>query len=638
MAKMTRRMAEAKIQETLNEYNKKIEEAKNYIDYLPLEGKKLVENYEKNLDNRKTLLNKALEDKSFFETLTDEQVFNLLRICQALIKKFELVIKEDNNMIEKKNNLDKAMLLLEEFGDEKSQKAIREYKNGKRSILFGKLSKNTYGMTKNLNSIYTHIITNDFEKDTIENQIQVAITLAHEFKRNGVTNSINVETRDIVLEDTKIIESFANIYGEEIYKKFPEYGILHYIKKIFGETEVKDFADFAFDSTGNYWKVNEAGDLIDDGNTSKVFDATGKEVYSGSTGRQGTLEAWLNLDNAFVSLLKPAGYEYNGKQWSKNPGKIDRGIIEKAHKGGLLTDDQYKLIQLAAGKSASNDDKSEKIGFFKQILTDYYKVKAMQTQVQIDLADRAWEWLGRKWNKWFGEKVEQTVLTVNVENNKEEVTEEKNKSIKTSGNNLYYKQPVDFITIFSPQTMNEFIQDENGSKCNLFLEKVTSTLSEEIAKKILPNGIKSAAGLHKEFQTNKNLKMLNPESHWHYDRTPKQLLESAKEAAQKATDMANAGYLVIAASPKYENYSAHVSFVISQDNKYNFDYNPNLEYQKIYQGTTGYDKHQQSSNTVLWDYPVFLQAGNSTGIVPPGSAFSRLLFNNDKVDYYVVKK
>ena len=76
-----------------------------------------------------------MEDKSFFETLTDEQVFNLLRICQALIKKFELVIKEDNNMIEKKNNLDKAMLLLEEFGDEKSQKGIREYKNDKTNFL-----------------------------------------------------------------------------------------------------------------------------------------------------------------------------------------------------------------------------------------------------------------------------------------------------------------------------------------------------------------------------------------------------------------------------------------------------------------------------------------------------------------------
>ena len=32
-----------------------------------------------------------------------------------------------------------------------------------------------------------------------------------------------------------------NTYGDESYLKFPEYGILHYIKKIFGETELKDF-------------------------------------------------------------------------------------------------------------------------------------------------------------------------------------------------------------------------------------------------------------------------------------------------------------------------------------------------------------------------------------------------------------
>ena len=404
MAKITRRMAEEEIQKTLNEYNKKIEDAKNYIDYLPLEGKKLVESYEKNVDNRKALLNKVVEDKSFFETLTDEQVYRLLKICEELITKFDLEIKEDNKVLEQKNILDKAIILLEEYGDEKSQKAIREYKNGKRSILFGKLSKNIYGITKNQNSIYTHIITNEFEKDTIENQIQVAITLAHEFKRNAVSNSINAETRDIVLEDTKIIESFANTYGEEIYLKFPEYGILHYIKKIFGETELKDFADFAFDSTGNYWKVNEKGDLIDDGNTSKVFDSTGKEVYSGSTGRQGSLEAWLSLDNAFTSLLKPAGYEWDGKQWSKNPGKIDRGIIEKAHNEGLLTDDQYNLIQLAAGQSTSNDDKSEKISLINQLLTDYQKANAIKTQTQINFVNRAWEWIGRKWNKWFGEK------------------------------------------------------------------------------------------------------------------------------------------------------------------------------------------------------------------------------------------
>jgi hypothetical protein len=195
-----------------------------------------------------------------------------------------------------------------------------------------------------------------------------------------------------------------NTYGDESYKKFPEYGILHYIKKIFGETELKDFADFAFDSTGNYWKVNEKGDLIDDGNTSKVFDSTGKEVYSGSTGRQGSLEAWLSLDNAFTSLLKPAGYEWDGKQWSKNPGKIDRGIIEKAHNEGLLTDDQYNLIQLAAGQSTSNDDKSEKISLINQLLTDYQKANAIKTQTQINFVNRAWEWLYMQWNKCFGEK------------------------------------------------------------------------------------------------------------------------------------------------------------------------------------------------------------------------------------------
>lgn len=101
------------------------------------------------------------------------------------------------------------------------------------------------------------------------------------------------------------------------------------------------------DSTGNYWKVNEKGDLIDDGNTSKVFDSTGKEVYSGSTGKQGSLEAWLSLDNAFTSLLKPAGYEYDGKQWSKNPGKIDHTVIEKAHNEGLLTDEQvFNLLRI----------------------------------------------------------------------------------------------------------------------------------------------------------------------------------------------------------------------------------------------------------------------------------------------------
>ena len=97
-------------------------------------------------------------------------IFNLLSIYPG--------IKVDAKAASNIDVTDSAVLvgdLMEEnnLGDNwnpaNNKGRLREYKNGKRSILFGKLSKNTYSMTKNLNSIYTHVITNDFEKDTIEN-------------------------------------------------------------------------------------------------------------------------------------------------------------------------------------------------------------------------------------------------------------------------------------------------------------------------------------------------------------------------------------------------------------------------------------------------------------------------------------
>jgi len=190
--------------------------------------------------------------------------------------------------------------------------------------------------------------------DSPENQVRVAVTLAHEFRRNAASDSVDGETRDIILEDTKIIESFANAYGEGIYKKFPEYGILHYIKKIFGETELKEFADYAFDSTGSYWKVNEAGDLTDDGKSSRVADAKGNELYSGTKGLRGTLQEWIGMENAYASLMQPAGFEWDGRQWSKNPGKISNSILKQN-----LIEQQYELIKNAANLIDETDEKKE---------------------------------------------------------------------------------------------------------------------------------------------------------------------------------------------------------------------------------------------------------------------------------------
>ena len=320
------------------------------------------------------------------------------RTLQSFPKEEFTVSETEDKMPEA---IEAALEKLEKYGDEQIQKAARQCREGKRIIEFSNMDERQNGQTYRVNDFYSHYITDRFRENTMENQIRLAVTLAHELKRNAATDSLEAETQEIVLSDTKIIESFAGTYGEEIYKKFPEYEILHYIKKIFGETELKEFADYAFDSTGSYWKVNEAGDLADDGNASRVADAKGSEIHSGTKGLQGTLQEWLGMENAYAALMQPAGFEWDGKKWSKNPGKIDHSVIEKAHNEGQLTDDQYNLIQLAAGKSASDDDKPGKISLFEQLLTDYQNVNRTKTQVQVDMANRAWEWIVKKRNTLF---------------------------------------------------------------------------------------------------------------------------------------------------------------------------------------------------------------------------------------------
>jgi len=361
-----------------------------------------------------SILNDDEDYRHDLETMPLEDLKEFLLMCRKMADNNNLSLKSEFpqgnfEIVEDEKTdttiVEKSIKKLEQHGDAQIQKAVSEYRKGKRKISFDNMSQNQLGQTNQINDFYCHAISEKLIQDTPENEIRLAITLAHEFKRNAVTDTLEGETRDIVLSDTKIIESFAGSYGEEIYKKFPEYGILHYIKKIFGEEELKDFADYAFDSTGSYWKVNESGDLIDDGNISKVFDKDGKELYSGSTGRQGSLEAWLGINNAFVSLMQPAGYEYDGEKWSKNPGNIDHSVIEKAHNNGQLTDDQYNLIQLAAGKTTTNkEDGSESVNLFKQFLIDYQEMNEIKTQLQIDMANRAWEWLQIQWNKLFGKE------------------------------------------------------------------------------------------------------------------------------------------------------------------------------------------------------------------------------------------
>lgn len=433
-------------------------------------------------------------------------------------------------------------------------------------------------------------------------------------------------------QNAKIIESFANAYGEGIYKKFPEYGILHYIKKIFGETELKEFADYAFDSTGSYWKVNEAGDLADDGNASRVADAKGSEIHSGTKGLQGTLQEWLGMENAYAALMQPAGFEWDGKKWSKNPGKIDHSVIEKAHNEGQLTDDQYNLIQLAAGKSASDDDKSEKINLFKQFFNDYKQANIIKTQVQVDIANRAWEWIVKKLR---------TNLDSIFRNNE---SARKNKDFAFCNFEIFNQLP----SLIPSKTWNKNTMEKEGlfassidsTKCNMFLPKYLISISESVYNDIITEKNAKANRLNELFSINPKLYKITGNEYDVSKRIPElnrrgeKFIDQKKEysAAKKAIiaqDLANESKLVIA------YVTDHVAIVTKQDAKYSCypeeNWNPNNNYNPFQTGD-GY-----SNGIVLDGFPVFLQAGSYTGVVNPGMAMGRNGFTNDEVIYYVYK-
>ena len=350
-----------------------------------------------------------------------EMVENNDLLAKTFYPKGDIVIVEDCNT--NPELIEKSLKILEQHGDAQIKSAIKDYHNGERKILFSKMPETQNGRTECKNESYVNYLSEELNHDSPGNKVRIAVTLAHEFRRNANSNTLTGETRGIILEDTKIIESFANAYGEGIYKKFPEYGILHYIKKIFGETELKEFADYAFDSTGSYWKVNEAGDLADDGNAKKVFDRDGKEqplaFESKNTGRQGTLEKWLGLKDAFTALLKSAGYKWNGAEWIENHGKIDHKVIEKAYEDGKLTDDQYNMIQLAAGIMPDAEQKKESL--FKAFLEEIQKANRIKTQIQVDIVNRAWEF-------FFGKKTKSKKSA----NNSNSTSNQRSKTVELS--------------------------------------------------------------------------------------------------------------------------------------------------------------------------------------------------------------
>ena len=98
MAAITRRMAINNAHTILKNYRKKINDANQYKEYLPLVGQQIIERYKNNSDNYKTLLDEATDSKSFFIGMGDETLIAYNNICNRLNNIFDLNVSESKKI------------------------------------------------------------------------------------------------------------------------------------------------------------------------------------------------------------------------------------------------------------------------------------------------------------------------------------------------------------------------------------------------------------------------------------------------------------------------------------------------------------------------------------------------------------
>jgi hypothetical protein len=164
---------------------------------------------------------------------------------------------------------------------------------------------------------------------------------------------------------------------------------------------------------------------------------------------------------------------------------------------------------------------------------------------------------------------------------------------------------------------------KDDTKCSSFLPYLTQKLGKKVYNDVFPNGEQKAHELDDAFKTNPNL--------LHIEGLGSTDLEKAKDVAEKAQQLANAGYLVVTALET--NSNGHVSAVGPQSLTYG------TYPSKAWEGHTSPGPSQSGNGygSVLRNYPVFVQAGAYTGVVTPGYAQGRSNLNANKVLYFLYK-
>ena len=255
-----------------------------------------------------------------------------------------------------KNDLQNAAIALREqygFGGKAEKNQLKSILNGKTELKVGSGPGNAQTILENgKRTVYL----NGYKKDmTREEQLKLGITLGHEAYRDGVKGdelTQKIETRNAVAGHTDLM---AGMLADDMYKSMMS-GIIagdtnlqmDLLARSLGDDVFNDYVDGVYDSSADYWRVLNNGDLLDDGLDDRVSFEDGREtIYYGKRSKQGTLEKFLGIKatEGYKTLLKDAGYSFNDG-WSVNGEStigtvISRESIENQIAAGKITNTQY---------------------------------------------------------------------------------------------------------------------------------------------------------------------------------------------------------------------------------------------------------------------------------------------------------
>jgi hypothetical protein len=219
-----------------------------------------------NVDKYRTITQNQTYTREMLRKLRDDALLEMYRNCGALAEKYNLrsrrTIVGYNTAILIRDGTgetaEKLMYQVRKFGDRLITERLADVEIGENEIAFEEMEEGVEGYTKIENDKTLYCLNKKYERVTAQEELwKAVIILSHELQRNPINGDLRGETAEIVLRDIEFVERLASEYGEGVYDNNPEFAILHKVKELCGEEDLKEFIDMKFNHKGSYFDLEE---------------------------------------------------------------------------------------------------------------------------------------------------------------------------------------------------------------------------------------------------------------------------------------------------------------------------------------------------------------------------------------------